>query len=163
MSWIFHITLLNLDFRYLISDISQHSQEIQGTGHRKRDINQITNSTGSAGNEQYCVVYLTLMLCGTNTIPLCSCHCHCYHQSKHWEELTTVWWSIRKLRKKTALTQKGDDYTALFTWNYLILAQGAQLKLEPTHRTQKLAHSRTAAQRPIMLSVVLYSVLSVPL
>ena len=49
------------------------------------------------------------------------------------------------IRKQTAVTQKWDDYTALLTWNYLILAQGAQLKLEPAHRTQKLAHSRTAA------------------
>jgi len=66
-------------------------------------------------------------------------------------------------KKKTAVTQKGDDYTTLFIWNYLILAQGAQLKVEPAQRTQKLAHSRTAAQQPITLSAVLYSVLSVPL
>jgi hypothetical protein len=69
----------------------------------------------------------------------------------------------QKTQKETAVTQKGDDYTALFTQNYLILAQDAQLKLEPAHRTYKLPQSCTAAQQPIMLSAVLYSVLSVPL
>jgi hypothetical protein len=66
-----------------MSDIWQHSQVIQRRGHTNMDINQITNSTGSMGIEQYLVAYLALVLCGTNTTPLCSCHFHCYHQSKH--------------------------------------------------------------------------------